>query len=192
MLIEALAVALGIANVTLIVRRNVWNYPFGIVMVSLYGYIFFDAKLYGEAGLQIFFVVIQFYGWWRWSRAIEHEGTLNVRWTDLSSIVLWLGVTAGVTMGLAYALGTWTDAVAPYPDATVSAASITAQILLALRRIENWIYWIFVDIIAIWLFLSRELYLTAGLYAVFLVLATTGLIVWWRAGRKRAAEQSQI
>ena len=64
--IEIAAVLLGLVNVTLVVRRSVWNYPFGIAMVVLYADIFFDAKLYSDALLQLFFLAVQFYGWWNW------------------------------------------------------------------------------------------------------------------------------
>lgn len=188
-IIEVLAVALGLANVFLIVRRSVWNFPFGIAMVSIYAWIFFTSKLYGEAGLQVFFFVIQFYGWWKWTRAIGDEGTLNVRWSPPATMLGWLAVTVVLALGLGTALDRWTDAVAPYPDATVAAASIVAQILLSIRRIENWIYWIAVDILSVWLFITRDLLLTAGLYAVFLVLASAGLYAWRKAGQARQREE---
>lgn len=185
--IEALAVALGLANVALIVRRSVWNFPFGVAMVTLYGWIFFEARLYGEAGLQVFFFVVQFYGWWKWTRAIGRDGDLAVFWSKPAALLAGLAVTVVLAVAMGTALDRWTDAAAPYPDAAVAAASVVAQVLLSVRRIENWVYWIVVDVLSVGLFIYRELYLTAGLYAVFLVLASMGLVAWIRAGRQAQA-----
>src|SRR5687768_4650535 len=78
--LELAAVALGLANIVLLVRRSIWNYPFGMAMVSLYAVIFFRARLYGEAGLQGFFFVVNAYGWWLWARAGGLERAVAVRW----------------------------------------------------------------------------------------------------------------
>ena len=72
----------------------------------------------------------------------------------------------------------YTDAAAPYPDGAIAAMSVAAQLLMVLRRIESWLYWIAVDVLAIWLFWTRDLAPTAGLYAVFLILASVGLFQW--------------
>ena len=72
--IEYLAAGLGLINITLIMLRNVWNYAFGIPMVLLYGFVFFDAKLYSDAILQVYFLVMQLYGLWHWLQGREHDG----------------------------------------------------------------------------------------------------------------------
>ncbi len=74
--IEIIAAVLGVANIVLLVRRSIWNYPFGIAMVSLYGWVFFDARLYSDAALQVFFFVVQLYGWWNWHR----RAVATARW----------------------------------------------------------------------------------------------------------------
>ena len=78
--LEIVAVALGLANITLLVRRSIWNYPFGMAMVALYFLIFRDARLYGEAGLQVFFFVVQCWGWYLWARAGGLQDAVAVRW----------------------------------------------------------------------------------------------------------------
>ena len=75
--IEIIAAALGLANVLLIVRRSIWNYPFGLAMVALYAWVFFDARLYSDAALQVFFFVVQIYGWWNWTRARGGDGLVR-------------------------------------------------------------------------------------------------------------------
>lgn len=179
--LEWLAVALGIINITLLVRRSAWNYPFGIVMVALYFVIFSDAKLYGDAGLQIFFFVVQIYGWMRWRAVQAQLGEVVVSWSGPRTIIAVAALTAALAYGLGLVMERFTDAAAPLPDATIAVMSVTAQVLMVLRRVESWVYWIAVDVLAVWLFYTRDLLPTSGLYAVFLVLACVGLLQWIRA-----------
>lgn len=116
-MLELIAVAFGLANIYLTVRQNIWCWPVGVVMVSLYIYIFFGAKLYSDAGLQVFFLVMQFYGWYHWTRGgVEHSRSLAAV-TRLSARG-WTLTGAGVAAWTAV-VGTvmhrYTDASAPYP-----------------------------------------------------------------------------
>lgn len=183
--LEPVAVALGLINIALLVRRSIWNFPFGIAMVSLYAVIFFGARLYAEAGLQIFFAVVQAYGWFLWSRAGGRERKVDVRWLGWPARAVWLAAIAAMALALGTALDRYTDAAAPYPDAAIAAASIAAQFLLSFRRVENWALWIAIDIGAIWLYIARDLHLTAGLYCVFLMLSVLGLREWARVAPSR-------
>lgn len=181
--LELAAVALGLTNIALLVRRSIWNFPFGIAMVALYAVIFFRARLYGEAGLQVFFAVVQIYGWTLWARAGGAERAVEVRWLGLPARIGWLAAIAVITVALGYTMDRFTDAALPYPDAAITAASIAAQFLLSFRRIENWLLWIAIDAGAIGLYILRDLHLTAGLYAAFLVLSVIGLREWIRASK---------
>jgi nicotinamide mononucleotide transporter len=182
--LELLAVMLGLANVGLLVRRSIWNYPFGMAMVALYALIFFEAKLYGEAGLQVFFFVVQGWGWYLWARAGGLEQAVEVRWMGWPARILSLVLVGLVTMGLGTLMYRLTDAAMPFADAAITGASVVAQVLLSVRRIENWILWIVIDVGSIALYIVRDLHLTAGLYCAFLVLATLGLVEWVKASRK--------
>ncbi len=185
--LEIIAVALGLANVGLLVRRSIWNYPFGMAMVVLYLVIFWQARLYGEAVLQVFFFVVQGWGWWLWARAGGLAQMVRVEWMGWRARAAALALVAASSLGIGWAMARFTDAALPYADATIAGASVVAQVLLAMRRVENWGLWIAIDVLSIGVYLSRELYLTAGLYAAFLVLATMGLIAWAKAARKGEA-----
>lgn len=182
--LEIAAALLGVINVVLVVRRSVWNYPFGIAMVSLYFFVFHDAKLYSDALLQIFFLVIQLYGWWAWTRAEQVDHGVAVGWMTMRSRVLWLAGTAVAIAVWGSGMAKFTDAAAPIADATIAGLSVAAQILQSLRRVESWVLWISVDAIAIGLFLWRGLDVTAALYALFLVISLFGLSEW--RGKARA------
>ena len=186
--LEILATLLGIANIILLVRRSIWNYPFGIAMVALYADIFFTAKLYSDALLQLFFFAIQVYGWWAWWRAGGGEHKVEVERLTGAARTAWIAMIALTSFAWGTMMHAYTDASFPWWDATVAMASIAAQILLARRMIENWVLWIAVDAMAIGLYLTKGLTLTAGLYFVFLLLCIFGLREWAAAERAERAE----
>ena len=175
--LEVVAVCLGVANIVLLIRRSVWNYPVGIVMVSLYGWIFFHARLYSDVLLQGFFFVVQIVGWVAWLRKREADGSVMVERASRRQLLL---AELGTAMGVA-ALGLTTrllGAAYPFWDATVASASVAAQLLLTWRRIENWLWWIAADSVAICVYFAKGLYLTSGLYGLFLVMAVVGYRSW--------------
>lgn len=182
--LENIAVALGIANVVLLVRRSIWNFPFGLAMVALYFVIFREARLYGESWLQVFFFAAQGWGWWLWARAGGLSKSVSVSWMDWKSRAAALVLVAGSSAGIGWAMARWTDAALPYADAAIAGASVVAQVLLAMRRVENWVLWIAIDVLSVGVYISRSLYLTAGLYVVFLVLAAEGYRAWAKAARE--------
>ena len=185
--IEIIAFALGVTNVTLVVRRSLWNYPFGLLMVVLYGWIFFEAKLYSDALLQIFFFVVQVYGWMNWARSRAGAGEVEVERLGDGARIAWLLGAAVATAIWGWGMHRFTDAAYPWWDAGVAILSVAAQILMSRRLIENWVLWITVDVLAIGLYAAKDLRLTALLYVVFLALSVWGMIDW-RVAERRLAE----
>lgn len=178
--LESIAVILGLANIVLLVLRSIWNYPFGIAMVICYAWIFYGAKLYSDALLQIFFLVVQMYGWWNWSRAADGAEDDRIPVLALSKRKQ-LGILCLVlVMSLAWGsmMMRFTDAHYPFWDGTIAMTSVVAQILLARRYLENWVLWIIIDILAVGLYWTKGLHLTAGLYGIFFALAAMGLYQW--------------
>jgi nicotinamide mononucleotide transporter len=180
--IEIAAFALGLANIGLLIRRSVWNFPFGIAMVALYAVIFFDAKLYSDAGLQIFFLVVQIYGWWSWSRGAD-QGVVAVRAMEPRGRIGWAIATAMLIAVWGTAMHRLTDASLPYWDAAIAMMSVSAQILMTRRFVENWPVWVAVNIVSIGVYAVKGLWLTALLYAIFLVLAVVGWAEWHRQAK---------
>ena len=182
--IEIVAVILGIANILLIIRRSVWNFPVAILMVGLYFVIFREAKLYSDAGLQIFFAIVNLYGWWNWHRNKADTGAVAVRRLPTVGYGLWIAGAVAAIWGWGFFMGTYTQTSYPYWDASVAMLSVAGQILMARRFVENWHYWIIVNLISVPLYFVKGLYLTAGLYGLFLVLAIAGLVEWRKAEKK--------
>ena len=178
--IEIVASILGVANIILLVRRSIWNYPFGIAMVTLYGVVFFRARLYSDALLQVFFFIVQIYGWWVWYHARDDAGLVKVELMSVRSRLAWAGIIVGVTVAEGWYLANYTSDSAPWMDANTTAMSVVAQYLLSIRKIENWILWIVTDVVQIGLYYWKGLYPTTGLYILFLVLSSVGLYEWLR------------
>ena len=182
-LIEWIAVTCGLINVILIIRRSIWNYPFGFVMVTLYFYIFWEYKLYSEAILQLYFFVIQFYGLWAWLQGRAPDGRVTIAPLSQKTFAGYLAATAIAWVLISWLMASYTDAAAPRWDAAVAALSVTAQFLMSRRHLQSWLLWIAVDVLAIGLFYTRDLVPTSALYAVFLGLAIAGYIQWRSAPR---------
>ena len=181
--IEWLASALGVGTVYFLIRQNIWAWPIGIAMVSLYAWIFFDAKLYSDFGLQIFFIILQAYGWWFWLAHRDKADAASkapIQTLSLRARLLWLLAGLAATYGIGTAMATYTDAALPYWDALTTSFSVVAQILLARKYLENWIVWIGVDVFAVGIYFYKGLTVTSGLYIVFLGMAIWGLVTWLR------------
>ncbi|SFF74422.1 nicotinamide mononucleotide transporter [Novosphingobium sp. CF614] len=181
--LEWLAAGFGVINITLLIWRSVWNYPFGMAMVALYILVFWEERLYAEAGLQVFFFLAQAWGWWLWLKVGGEDNRVPVRWLDPMSRAVWCVATLAVSLNLGWIMNRFTDAVMPYADSAIAGASVLAQILLAFRRIENWLLWIAIDIASILLYINRGLYPTAGLYGGMLVMSLLGLKEWISAAK---------
>jgi len=178
--LEWIAAGLGMVTVWLVVRRSTWNYPFGLAMVAIYFFVFWDAKLYSDALLQIFFFAIQLFGWWNWVRSPHVDHGIAVEQMGTSARLQWLGATLAVSLLWGFGMHRLTDAAAPFVDATVAGLSVAAQLLQSLRRFESWVFWVAVDVIAVGLYASRGLYVTSLLYFIFLMMAVAGLVEWRR------------
>ncbi len=179
--LEISAALFGLINIMLIARRSLWNYPFGVVMVSLYFIVFLQARLYSAAGLQIFFLASQIYGWWYWRRATAGAAPVPVR--PLAVRGRWLAFAAGTlgTLVLGLAMSRLTDAAAPWVDAGNAAWSMVAQLLTDRRHVESWLLWIGINITSVWLYATQGLLPTTMLYGIFLGIACWGWDQWRRA-----------
>lgn len=176
--IEATATLFGLINVTLVVRRSMWNYPFALALVLLYSWIFFHEKLYSDALLQLFFLVVNLYGWWNWAHARAETGEVRVEQLSENARIAWLAGCAIVAAGWGALMHRYTDAQYPWWDGSIAVMSVAAQILQSRRRWESWVLWIAVDLAAVPLFALKGLWLTAALYLVFLALSVWGLLHW--------------
>ncbi|MEI7026898.1 nicotinamide riboside transporter PnuC [Paenibacillus sp. y28] len=176
--LEFTATLSGLLCVWLTARQNIWCWPIGLVNVICFFAMFYEAKLYADMLLQVFFFVMSVQGWIVW---LTGRGTAKVRPTRrltlLRGILLGIAVIA-VTGGWGMVLERYTDASIPYLDAFLATLSLAAQLLLSSKVLENWVVWIAVDVLSVGMYAYKELYLIALLYAVFLGIAVSGLLSW--------------
>jgi len=181
--VELIAVALSVWMVLCNLRVDALAWPLAIASSLLYALLFASSRLYGEASLQIFFIVVAGWGWWQWLRGTGDDGSaLRVRALGWRGRVVVLLALALAWPALALVLRSATDSDVPWWDAFPTAGSLIGQVLLGRKYIENWPTWIVVNLASVALFAYKGLWLTVALYAVFIVLAGFG----WRAWRRLA------
>jgi nicotinamide mononucleotide transporter len=166
-----------VVSVIFAARNNVNTWWTGIIGCILFAVLFYQYNLYADVTLMIFFIVTSIYGWAYWgSKKVLHP----IQRTPPQSFFFFVGSAVLATFAYGWILYTSTDAYAPYIDSIILMFSVLAQFLLMKRRIETWICWLIVDTVAVPLYFSRELYLTAFVYGLFWCNAWYGLHSWIR------------
>ncbi|WBS01321.1 nicotinamide riboside transporter PnuC [Pseudoduganella sp. SL102] len=188
--LELLSFVLSIATVWLNIRQNHWAWLFAILSSALYGVVFFQAKLYGDMGLQLVFITVSVWGWYQWLHGDDTHARLPVTqlaWRGRAAAALgWLAGFAA----LAWFLMTFTDTDVPFADGFLTAGSLVGQLLLSRKKLENWHVWIIVDVLYVALYVHKGLMLTALLYGLFVAMAAIGLLAWRKSmlAEQRASE----
>ena len=183
--LEIIAFVLSIAMVLANLRVNPVGWPLAIVSSLLYALLFADSKLYGEAALQLVFIALAGWGWWQWlyGRADPHGNggpALQVRMLTTRQRLQAAAATLAAWPLLGLLLQQVTDSDVPFLDALPTVGSITGQLLLGRKRVDNWAVWVGVNVVSVGLFATKGLWLTVLLYAVFAVLAMAGWRTWQR------------
>lgn len=175
---EALGAVTGVVCVYLNARENVLGWPVGLVSVGAYVYVFWEAFLFGDFLLHIIYVVLGLYGWYNWLHGGKRQDELLVSFSKRRElgILLTLGMVGAIAFGVLFS--SYPQASVPYWDATTTAFSLVAQWQLAKKRMENWLVWIFVDTLCVGIYWYKGLYLTSGLYFLYLFLAAYGFANW--------------
>lgn len=176
--VEIVAVVFSLLCVFFTLKNNIWCWPTGLVGVIAYAFVFYDVKLYSDVILQLIYIFMQFAGWYAWLHGGKDKTELPI--TDLTAKenAGWILTTVFATTVWGTTMHYQTDAACPYPDAFIVMASLAAQWLLCVKKLQAWIAWIAVDAIAIWVYAYKELYLTSGLYALFFFMAIMGYREW--------------
>lgn len=166
-------------------RNSIHTWWTGIIGCALFAVLFGQAKLYADVTLQAFFILSSIVGWWRWHGS-RHVAPVAVTRAPIGGVA-WAAAIGGVA-ALAYGalLHRFTDAYAPFVDSVVLSFSVVGQWLMMQRRVESWPFWVLVNIVAVPLYASRELYLTSGLYAVYLINALVSWRHWWQLSQVEA------
>jgi nicotinamide mononucleotide transporter len=180
--LEVIAFVLALANISCNVFEIHWGWPLTIVASALYAWLFYANKLYGDAGVNVFFAMAALWGWWQWLHGHRGDASapLSIARLDTQG---WRRVVIGwsaLWMGCAMVLRFITDSDVPWADGFVTAGSVVGTVLLARKYIENWLVWLLVNAVSVALFAYKSLHLTVALYIIFFALAVWGWIGWQR------------
>ncbi|MFW6351450.1 MAG: nicotinamide riboside transporter PnuC [Bacteroidota bacterium] len=183
--LEVIAVIFGLLSVWYAKKANILVYPTGIVSVLIYVYICYIYQLYADMGINFFYFVMSVYGWYMWTRKDTYAKVRPIRWNTIRQ--QWMGVLATfvffwVILGLIFYFKSddhdYINSFIPYVDSFTTAIFLVGMLLMALKRIENWVYWIVGDVISIPLYFIKGLVFTSFQYAVFLAIAVAGYYAW--------------
>ena len=180
--LEIAAVLIALAMVGCNIRQIHWGWPLAIISSVMYFALFWRSKLYGDASLQIFFAAVAFWGWFQWLRGRRADGS-PLKVTRLAPRGLAIAVAACAVLWPATGLflKTYTDTDVPWWDAFPTSTSLVGQFLLGRKFIENWAVWIAVNVVSVGLFAYKGLWLTVGLYTLFVALSVVGWREWKKA-----------
>lgn len=184
--IEVVASVSGFLCLFFLIRRNIWCWFFGFIQVTLYTWIFYHAKLYSDTGLHVIYMGLQVYGWWNWLHHKDAQNDLIVEHAKRTVILIWAAVALVATLLLGTTMATFTDASFAYADAFTTCTSLVAQWLLTRRYIVNWLFWIVVDVVAIYVYTQKGLYPTAVLYLTFMIMCIFGYVNWMKQTKSSA------
>lgn len=185
-LLELAANILATGSIILAARNNIHSWWMGIAGCTLFGFLFFEARLYADVLLQIFFVAASIAGWWLWLHGDAGRPIL-VRHAPMKLLLIMSAIGLVVGAGYGALLHRFTDAYAPFVDSAVLVLSMIAQLLLMRRMIETWPFWVLVNSIAVPLYWARDLNLTAWLYAFYWLNAFYGAWTWRHLLREQQA-----
>ena len=179
--LETLAVVLGIGYLLLAMLESSLCWYFAFLSTALYVWIFGDVSLYMESALNVYYMAMAVYGWLQWQRGgADKSGVKIIRWTSKQHILgVVIILAASITSG--YLLSSNTAAKLPYLDSFTTWGSIFTTIMVAQKVLENWLYWIVINSVSIYLYIDRGLDQTAAMFFLYLGLATVGFLMWKKA-----------
>jgi len=182
-IIESVAVFFSILYVILAAKENILCWGAAAISVTLYIYIFFSVQLYPETGLQVFYLFMAFYGYYNWNK--KEQSLQIIEWNISKHFaVLILGAILTFLMGFYFT--TYTNAKMPIVDSFTTVFSIFATYMVVKKILGNWLYWIVIDTVSVYLFYSRDLHLTSLLFMAYTIIAVFGYFNWLKLMQKDA------
>ncbi len=177
-LLEVAGVISGLLCVYLAAKNIIWNWPLAIISVAIYIFIFYDSRLFADMGLQVYFLAVNIYGWYFWSKKPASAPKTPVTSIKQREVILSAVAIVIFTFLLGSILHNHTIASYPYLDSFCTACSIVAQFFMARKVLQNWLLWVFVDAIYVGIYIFKDLHLTAVMYAIYIVIALIGYFDW--------------
>lgn len=173
--IEIIAVLFSIIYVILATKQNIWCWIFSIISTILYVYIFFTAKLFAESMLYVFYLFMSAYGYYNWNK---NEGQLTVNQLSIKKNLSFIFIGTVITFFMGFYFSTYTSAEMPIIDSFTTVFSIIATYMVTKKILENWLYWIVIDLASIYIYINRDLHLTSLLFLFYTIIAVFGYFNW--------------
>lgn len=179
--LELSAASLGLIAIFLQIKQNAWYWGISIVMVSMYIFVYIGARLYADMSLQVYYLIVGFYGWWAWLFGKKIKSKRSKLEVCKTKQLEWIWISIFIVFSfflIAYILINFTNSDLPYWDAFTTALSFAATWMLARKKLENWLIWIIVDVVSSVIYFYKELYPSMILFIILSILAFVGYAKW--------------
>ncbi|MBB1427906.1 nicotinamide riboside transporter PnuC [Shewanella frigidimarina] len=205
---EAVAVMLALAYLILAMRTSIWCWSAAFISTAIYTVLFWNVSLLMESVLNIYYMGMAVYGYWLWlhvppseqsnlHNSEPHNGTQHNIETNHLNITSWsfgthawlIGATSLVSILVGYLMAHYTSAAFPYVDAATTCFAIVTTYLVAKKVLENWLYWVVIDFVSIYLYFQKGLMLTSGLFVLYVAMAVGGYMMWRKKYRHHIITQ---
>ena len=181
-IIESVAVLFSILYVILAAKENIWCWAAAIINVSLYVYIFYTVQLYPETGLQIFYFIMAIVGYYMWNKQDKER---IKEWSETKHLLIIL-FGAIFTFFMGFYFSTYTDSQMPIIDSFTTVFSIIATYMVIKKVLRNWLYWIVIDAVSVYIYFNRDLHLTSLLFVAYTIIAVFGYFAWMKRMKTNA------
>ena len=183
---EMLAVFLSVSYILLAIKQNLWSWVAAFFSTLIYSILFFDASLLMDSALNIFYLVMAVYGWysWKYGNIKAQNEQLKITTYGITNNFKIIGILILISIVLGYIMANYTSADFAYLDTFTTVFAVFATYMLAKKVLENWIYWVVIDTVSIYIYIQKGFYLTAVLFAIYTVLACVAYIQWKKEYKK--------
>ncbi len=188
LILQIVGTTLGLLYLWLEYKANIWLWIVGAIMPVVHGVLYFQSGIYADAAMQLYYVLAGVYGLVVWKRRPKKSDDGHIRHTPTRWIVPLVAVYAVLHVAFYFFLAECTDSRVPLFDSMSTALSIVAMWMLSRKLVEQWLVWLVVDMISVGLYIYKGIPITAGLYALYCILAVAGYVRWRRQAQRAAIE----
>ena len=181
---EIVAVGTAILYLLLAIRQHIACWFFALISAAIYVYLFFDAQLFMQSALNAFYFAMAVYGWYRWRSGGDSAGELPVVSWSFPVHLQAVGAIIAIAALNGFLLERYTSAEFSYLDSLTAWAAIWTTFLVARKVLQNWWYWLVIDVTLVFVYWQNDLQLTSLLFVVYVLLIPFGLFSWTRSYRK--------
>jgi nicotinamide mononucleotide transporter len=181
-LLELFAVILSLAYVLLAAKENSWCWAAALISTIIYTFIFYDVYLWMDSLLQVYYMLMAIYGWYSWQKgkliAGENDKTIEITSWSLPVHIKHIGLLTLISLIVGYLMANYSPAHFPYLDSITTVFAVYATYLVTQKILENWLYWVVIDFVSIYLYIEKGLVPTAALFVVYVFIAFAGYFSW--------------